>query len=177
MVQDGAALALPFCKGHVRVRPCTGAAQALLRRCSGALASPEFGDVGADTEPSCTIGAAVASRGRSQVVQRTARISFTVVQWAHSHDDGDELESHRETLALPPQAMMSRPALRSPACFVRTNGGPAVSSAVRVGVEELVAVDAQLLDTGGALDVGRRNATDAAGLCKAKNGVNRRTLL
>lgn len=57
--------------------------------------------MGAAMEPSCTAGAAVASRGRSQVVQRTALISFTVVQWAHSQEDGEELESQGNVGALP----------------------------------------------------------------------------
>lgn len=43
-----------------------------------------------------TVDTAVASRGRSQVVQRTARISFTVVQWEHSHGDRDGLKSSGE---------------------------------------------------------------------------------
>lgn len=37
----------------------------------------------------------MASRGRSQVVHRTARISLTVVQWEHSHGDRDGLEEHQ----------------------------------------------------------------------------------
>lgn len=38
----------------------------------------------------------MASRGRSQVAHRTARISLTVVQWEHSHGDRDGLEEHRQ---------------------------------------------------------------------------------
>lgn len=44
------------------------------------LDSPVLGDEGSDVRLSCSTDAAVASRGRSQVVHRTARISFTVVQ-------------------------------------------------------------------------------------------------
>lgn len=44
------------------------------------LLSPALGDVGSDIELSEAVEAAVASRGRSQVEQRTARVSFTVVQ-------------------------------------------------------------------------------------------------
>lgn len=38
----------------------------------------------------------MASRGRSQVAHRTARIWLTVVQWEHSHGDRDGLEEHRQ---------------------------------------------------------------------------------
>lgn len=59
-----------------------------------------FGDVGTDSGLSWTVEAAVASRGRSQVVQSTARISFTVVQWAHSQGDKDGLENNRKAIKL-----------------------------------------------------------------------------
>lgn len=50
----------------------------------------------------------MASRGRSQVVHRTARISLTVVQWEHSHGDRDGLEEHRQLKDEQLQAWRSR---------------------------------------------------------------------
>lgn len=58
--------------------------------------SPVLGDEGSEVRLSCRTDAAMASRGRSQVVHRTARISLTVVQWEHSHGDRDGLEEHRQ---------------------------------------------------------------------------------
>lgn len=48
-----------------------------------------------------------------------------------------------------------------------------MSFAVRVRMEELVAVQTQLLDAGGALSVDGRNATDGAGLCRTAQKIQR----
>lgn len=60
----------------------------------GRVGSPVLGEAGM-VRLSWGAEPAVARRGLSQVEQRTARISFTVVQWEHSQGDRDGLEGDK----------------------------------------------------------------------------------
>lgn len=102
LVEHRAALALPLCRRQTQKtilllpssRPA--ARPSLCHVAPMTPDSPVLGDDGSEVRLSCRRDAAMASRGRSQVVHRTARISLTVVQWEHSHGDRDGLEEHRQ---------------------------------------------------------------------------------
>lgn len=86
LIHDGAAPTLPLWQIKVSLN-----AEFMFLSCQSIiLVSPVLRDIEGCVGLSWTV--AVASRGRSQVMQRTACISLTVVQWEHSHGDRDGLE-------------------------------------------------------------------------------------
>lgn len=117
----------------------------------------------------------MASRGRSQVVHKTARISLTVVQWEHSQGDRDGLEGYQRGRMISTQRFLFYTMfLFRPGGLGRSHDVPLVSFAFRMRVIEHVALQTQPLDAGEALGVDWSNATDSADLCKEEEMKNKR---